>query len=118
MRIVLALALAVAPFGVAQAQSRQADPYAHAEILKGDYQQAERRLVAEQRIFPSMPEVLLNLAAVYSNTGRPDQARALYNKVLALDPVDMTVAGGEIAPSHLVAHRGLALIAPVRQAAR
>ena len=113
--IVLAAPLALSP--AAQAQVR-ADPYAKVAIQAGDYATAERKLLAEQRIFPAKPEVLLNLAAVYSKTGRHSEARAVYDRVLALDPVAMDVADGQVAPSHLVAHRGLRLLDAARQASR
>jgi len=113
--IVLAAPLALIP--AAHAQVR-ADPYAKVAIQAGDYATAERKLLAEQRIFPAKPEVLLNLAAVYSKTGRHSEARAVYDRVLALDPVAMDVADGQVAPSHLVAHRGLRLLDAARQASR
>lgn len=113
--LVLAAPLAFAP--AAQAQVRE-DPYARVAIQSGDYELAERKLLAEQRIFPARPEVLLNLAAVYAKTGRHAEARAIYHRVLALEPVAMDVADGQIAPSHLVASRGLRLLDGARQASR
>lgn len=113
--IVLAAPLALVP--AAQAQVRE-DPYAQAAIQNGDYVQAEHQLLAEQRIFPAKPEVLLNLAAIYAKTGRHAEARAVYNRVLTLDPVAMDVADGQVAPSHLIAGRGLRLLDASRQASR
>ena len=113
--IVLAAPLALSP--AAQAQVR-ADPYAKVAIQNGDYATAERKLLAERKIFPAKPEVLLNLAAVYSKTGRHSEARAIYDRVLALDPVAMDVADGQVAPSHLVANRGLRLLDGALQASR
>ncbi len=121
MRVVLASIVLAAPLALtpaAQAQVR-ADPYAKVAIQNGDYVTAEHQLLAERKIFPAKPEVLLNLAAVYSKTGRNGEARAIYDRVLALDPVAMDVADGEVAPSHLVAHRGLRLLDnAARQASR
>lgn len=121
MRVVLASIVLAAPLALtpaAQAQVR-ADPYAKVAIESGDYATAEHKLLAERRIFPERPEVLLNLAAVYAKTGRYAEARVVYDRVLTLDPVAMDVADGEVAPSHLVAHRGLRLIDnAVRQASR
>ncbi len=121
MRVVLASIVLAAPLALtpaAQAQVR-ADPYAKVAIESGDYATAEHKLLAERRIFPERPEVLLNLAAVYAKTGRYAEARVVYDRVLTLDPVAMDVADGEVAPSHLVAHRGLRLIDnAARQASR
>lgn len=121
MRVVLASIVLAAPLALtpaAQAQVR-ADPYAKVAIENGDYATAEHKLLAERKIFPGRPEVLLNLAAVYAKTGRYAEARAVYDRVLTLDPVAMDVADGEVAPSHLVAHRGLRLLDnAARQASR
>ncbi len=120
MRVVLASIVLAAPLALvpaAQAQVRE-DPYAKVAIQSGDYATAERKLLAEQKIFPARPEVLLNLAAVYARTGRHAEARELYNRVLTIDPVAMDVADGQVAASHLVAGRGLRLLDSARQASR
>ncbi len=113
--IVLAAPLALAP--AVQAQTVE-QPNAHLAIAAGDYDLAERQLVAEQRVFPTRPEVMLNLAAVYAKTGRVSDARALYHRVLALKPVAMDVADGQVAASHLVARRGLRLLDAGQMAGR
>ncbi len=105
--IVLAAPLAVTP--AVQAQSVE-QPNAHLAIAAGDYDLAERQLLAEQRIFPARPEVMLNLAAVYARTGRVAEARALYHRVLALKPVAMDVSDGQVIASHAVAQRGIRLL--------
>lgn len=120
MRIVLASIVLAAPLALipaAQGQVREG-PYAHAAIQAGDYALAERKLLAEQKVFPAKPEILLNLAALYTKTGRHAEARAIYNRVLALNPVAMDVASGEVAPSHLIASRGLSILDSARQASR
>ena len=76
-------------------------------IQKGDFRAAERTLVAERRIFPERPELMLNLAAVYARTARPDAARVLYDDVLARDPVAMDMPSGAVVSSHDVALLGL-----------
>ncbi len=120
MRIVLASIVLAAPLALmpaAQAQVRP-DPNAQAAIQRGDFDTAERQLIAEQKIFPTKPEVLLNLAAVYAKTGRHSEARVVYNRVLALEPVAMDVANGQVVPSNLIADRGLKLLDSARQASR
>ncbi|MCW4463307.1 tetratricopeptide repeat protein [Sphingomonas sp. BT-65] len=120
MRVVLASIVLAAPLALmpaAQAQVRE-DRNATTEIQTGDYELAERKLLAEQRVFPAKPEVLLNLAAIYTKTGRHAEARAIYNRVLALDPVAMDVADGQVVASHLVAARGLRILDSARQASR
>lgn len=113
--IVLAAPLALAP--TAQADTAEGR-YAHTTIQRGDYAAAERKLVAEARVFPNRPEVLLNLAAINARTGRHSEARALYHRVLALRPVAMDLVDGQIAPSHLIAGRGMRQLDAARQASR
>ncbi len=113
--IVLAAPLALTP--AAQAQSAD-QPNAHLAIATGDYDLAERQLLAEQRIFPTRPEVMLNLAAVYAKTGRVAEARAMYHRVLALKPVAMDVTDGQVTASHMVAQRGIRLLDAAQMAGR
>lgn len=113
--LALAAPLALAP--TAQAETVEG-AYAHATIQRGDYAAAERTLLAEARIFPDKPEVLLNLAAIYARTGRVTEARTLYNRVLTLQPVAMDVVDGQVAASHLIAGRGLRQLDAAQMAAR
>ena len=106
----LLVAAAVALAAPVQAQAADGDRTGHRAIAARDLPDAERRLVAERRVFPRRPELMLNLAAVYGGTGRAAQARALYADVLAAPPVAMDLASGAVASSHEVATRGMALL--------
>lgn len=90
----------------APAQTRT-DPLAAQAIERGDYAKAERRLIAERRIFPNRPEILLNLAAVYAQTDRANEARALYQRVLANEDVLMDLSAERTASAHAIAETGL-----------
>ena len=105
--IVLTLAGAAMP-----AVSLAADRNGYAQIVAGDMAAAERRIVAERRIFPDRPELMLNLAAVYRQTGREPQARALYVAVLDRPAVGLDLLSGRVASSHDVAQRALARLSP------
>lgn len=120
MRVVIASIVLTAPLALAPvAHADRIDgPNAHAMIQRGDYAAAERKLLAEARVFPNKPEVLLNLAAIYTKTGRPTEARALYNRVMALESVAMDVTDGKIADSHLIAGRGMRQLEAAQMAAR
>lgn len=98
------LLLMIAP---AQAQTAGSDPVAKSAIVQGDYVAAERRLIQELRIHPGRPELLLNLAAVYSQTGRVSEARGLYRQVIAQNDVLMDVSAERTAGSHAIAATGL-----------
>lgn len=84
----------------------------HAAILTGDLSTAERTLTAERRIHPQRPEVLLNLAAVYSRSGRAGDAVALYRDVLSNDDVLMDLPSGRTASAHAIARAGLGALSP------
>ncbi len=77
------------------------------EIAAGHLDVAERTLLEERRTDPNSPELMLNLAAVYSKTGRAADARALYDAVLKEKAVAMDMPSGVILSSHTVARTGL-----------
>lgn len=93
---------------VAAMPSLAKDRVGYQAISTGSLGDAERTITAEREIFPQRPELMLNLAAVYSRTGRQAQARALYGDVLQRQPVAMDLADGSVVSSHVLAHKGLA----------
>ncbi len=114
MRIVLALALAIGTVGSAHA----ADRTGYQAISAGDYASAEKALLAERRVFPRRPELMINLATVYARTGRLSQAAALYRAALDEDQVEMLLPSDSVESSHVVAQRGLDSLGPVTLAVR
>lgn len=106
--VMLSLAGVLIMTGAANAAERTAYP----AIASGDLAAAERMLVAERRIYPDRPELMLNLAAVYARTGRAGEARALYQAVRARPASVMDLPDGATASSHDVAARGLNRLAP------
>jgi thioredoxin-like negative regulator of GroEL len=111
MRIgIIGVAVAVATIGSA---ALAADRNAARAIAAGDYVQAERMLQAERRIFPKRAELMLNLAAVYRQTGRDADARALYADVLKRDSVEMDLLDERTVSSHTIAAKGLARLSQV-----
>ena len=54
-----------------------------------NYGQAEASLEKAVSINPDNPYALLNMGVVYHETGRPDKARQMYEKVIALEPKDV-----------------------------
>lgn len=87
-------------------------------IAAGDLKRAEATLERARRADPDRAEVLLNLAAVYQQTGRSEAARQLYATVLSAEPVAMDMPSGAVLSSHAVAQRGLAKLGPTMMAAR
>ena len=89
------------------------DRNATGAIVAGDYQKAEQVLQAERRIFPRRPELMLNLAAVYRQTGRDAEARALYADVLKRESVAMDLLNQRVASSHAIASEGMSRLTQV-----
>ncbi|RYD25630.1 MAG: tetratricopeptide repeat protein [Lysobacteraceae bacterium] len=89
-------------------QSASVDRTGYTAIAAGDLSTAEQRIVAERKIFPQRPELMLNLASVYHRTGRDSEARALYTAVLNRPAVAMDMPSGIVVSSHDLASRALA----------
>ncbi|MGN5374225.1 tetratricopeptide repeat protein [Sphingomonas hankookensis] len=104
------LAPALAVMGIASSANAQNAQYAHAAITAGDLSSAQRSLERETRAGSREPEVLLNLAAVYAMTQRPDAARDLYARVLAGEDVSLVLPSARVATAHDVARRGLQML--------
>jgi len=109
--IVLTLAATAAPV-------LAADRTGYSQIAAGNMSAAEQRIVAERRIFPDRPELMLNLAAVYRQTGRGAEAKALYAEVLAKPAVALDTPSGAVVSSHTLAERALARLSPQQIATR
>lgn len=104
MRSILVLAaLAAIPVSAAAAQ----DQVAYRAIKNADYSAAETHLASQVAAGEREPGVLLNLAAVYSKTGRGAEAVAMYRMVQAEKNVLMEAANGAPIWSHEVATRGI-----------
>jgi Tfp pilus assembly protein PilF len=93
-------------------------PVADMAIVRGDFAQAETELQAQLRRHPDMPELLLNLAAVYGATGRTTEARNAYQRVLAQRDVDMDLRNGGQGGAHAIAELGLRRLARAQLSAR
>ena len=83
------------------------DRMGYTAIRAGDFSTAERIITAERRIYPKMPELMLNLAVVYTHTGRTAEARSLYQQVLAQPEVMLDTPSASVS-SHAVAKAALA----------
>jgi thioredoxin-like negative regulator of GroEL len=94
----------IATGATAQTQEQK---YGFNAIAKEDLTGAEARLIAQRALEPNEPSVLLNLAYVYAQTGRLDQATALYRQVMAGENVMMLTGGRQQVWSHEIAQRGL-----------
>ena len=106
MRSILVLAaLAALPLSAAVAQ----DQIGFKAIAKADYSGAEALLAPKVAAGDRAPEVLLNLAAVYTRTGRNADAARIYRMVQGTENVLMEAANGAPVWSHDLATRGLML---------
>ena len=79
------------------------------EMSAGNYDRAEATLNVSLSINPSNPYALLNLGVLYQNTGRIEEARKMYQKLIALNP-------GEVAAQSTSSkHEGKKLIEIARE---
>lgn len=117
MRFALVI-LAAAPLVAALPVHAQDSSVASTQIVQGDYSAAEAKLLDALRASPERPELLLNLAAVYAKTGRTNEARSLYTRVLSSDNVLMDLSAQRTAGSHAIAQRGLSRLDAVQFSAR
>ncbi|MFL0413909.1 tetratricopeptide repeat protein [uncultured Sphingomonas sp.] len=115
MRVIL---LALCGAAIAATPAAASDRTGYQAISAGDYQAAEATLVAERRIFPRRPELMINLATVYARTGRIGEAASLYRAALNASDVEMAMPNGEVESSREVAQRGLDRLGGVTLAGR
>lgn len=78
-----------------------------AAIERGDWTRAEMLLTDTQRGNPDDPARLINLGKVYWETGRQDQARALWRRAAAIDPVEVETRGGRTVSTTVLAREAL-----------
>ncbi len=74
------------------------------ELSKGNYSMAEANLLVSLDIEPNNPYSLLNLGAVYQDTGRTWQAAEMYEKLLELNPEQTAIQ------SNKESYRGRSLV--------
>ena len=80
-------------------------------IQEGNLTQAERELLLAVAENPHNPYALLNLAYVYQQSGRDEQARILYERVLDLRSNPLAkLSSGKPARVKRIARRGIAEI--------
>ena len=104
--------------GIAAGPVMAAERTGYMAIAAGNLKKAEATLSAARQSGDATPEVLLNLAAVYQQTGRAAEARSLYAMVLGAPEVQRDLASGVTAGSHQVAQRGLNRLTPMAIATR
>lgn len=84
-----------------------AQEYGYQQIAEGKLLLAENQLEAARVAEPNEPSVMINLAAIYTRTGRADRAQSMYAQVLASENVQMEMGDRRPAWSHDIARRGL-----------
>jgi Flp pilus assembly protein TadD len=92
---------------LAETGSYQPGALAVAAIERRDWTRAEQLLNDTQRGSATDPARLINLGKVYWETGRQDQARALWRRAAAMEPVDVETAGGRSISTALLAREAL-----------
>jgi Flp pilus assembly protein TadD len=81
--------------------------YGYQQIAVGNLAAAEATLESARQAEPDEPALLINLASVYSRTGRDADATMLYRRILDLENVQLDLGNYTPAWSHDLARRGL-----------
>jgi len=85
--------------------------YQAGDILSGDFAAAEAKLNTRLAASPNDSFAMLNLAAIYDRSGRTDEARALYERVMSLrDNPYAKVANNKVVPVKKVASNALEVL--------
>ncbi|HYD13653.1 MAG TPA: hypothetical protein VEC11_12470 [Allosphingosinicella sp.] len=93
---------------LAETGAYQPGALAVAAIERQDWARAEMLLTDTQRGSADDPARLINLGKVYWETGRQDQARALWRRAAAMTPVDVETTGGRSISTAVLAREALA----------
>lgn len=123
MRATMLLSLvaigAAANAAPASAQTREIEypkgSLAYEALLAADYERAEEQLRNDRRVHRNDPARLLNYGLVLAKTGRPAEARKLFEQTLAEDEIELILADGRTLGSHAVAREGLRMTRSSRQ---
>ena len=90
--------------------------WAYTDVVGQDWPKAESKLASEVAEHPEDPFRLLNLAYVYTQTDRPADAAATYEKVLSLNENPMaTLYSGEDVRTKKIARDALASLGLIDQ---
>src|SRR5258708_7856335 len=105
------VSVAVASALMLSQAARAEDDLGYQAIKNHDWATAEQQLKTGLQQEPGNLSRQLNLAWVYAQTGRKDEAAALYRGILRRDQDRVaTLSGNEGASMELLAKRGLALL--------
>ena len=97
--------------GATSAASPAADDVGYRAIISRDWSTAEQQLLAGLEKDPSNVFRQLNLAWVYAQTGRKDEAAMIYRRILMADQdLVAAVSSGEGRSVKSLAERGLNLV--------
>ena len=83
-----------------------------AAIDRADWARAEQLLTDTRRGSAEDPARLINLGKVYWETGRQDQARALWRRAAMIDPIDVETVGGRSVSTAVLAREALQAYGP------
>ena len=97
---------------LAETGAYQPGALAVAAIDRQDWARAETLLTDTQRGDAADPARLINLGKVYWETGRQDQARALWRRAASMSPVEIETTGGRSVSTAVLAREALAAYGP------
>ena len=116
------IAVALAAFSLSACAATRNAPLAEAgyqpgalavaAIDRGDWSRAEQLLTDTHRGSADDPARLINLGKVYWETGRQDQARMLWRRAAAMQPIEVETVGGRTVTTVTLAQEALAAYGP------
>ena len=92
---------------LAETGTYQPGALAVAAIERQDWTRAEQLLTDTQRGNAEDPARLINLGKVYWETGRQDQARGLWRRAAAMEPIEIQTVGGRSVSTSVLAREAL-----------
>ena len=97
---------------LAETGTYQPGALAVAAIGQRDWGHAEQLLTDRHRGGADDPARMINLGKVYWETGRQDQARALWHRAAEMAPVEVETTGGRTVTTVMLAREALAAYGP------
>jgi hypothetical protein len=97
---------------LAETGTYQPGALAVAAIDQRNWSHAEQLLTDRHRGGASDPARMINLGKVYWETGRQDQARALWRRAADMEPVEVETTGGRTISTAVLAREALAAYGP------
>lgn len=111
MKFLGVLPLAMAASAAAQAPAGEINypqgSLGYDALVSANYKVAEDQIKGDEKVSSNDPAKLINLGQIYLNTGRRDQAIAMFEKAMRVRNVQLVLASGRVVGSRDLARQAL-----------